>query len=122
MKRLIMIAAVAFVASIGFTFLPTTNASDTKKAASAKVTFNKDVAPIFYKNCVECHRAGEIGPFSLMSYKESRPWARSIKEKVIAKTMPPWHADPNHGTFANDRSLNQKEIDSIVAWVDGGAA
>jgi hypothetical protein len=122
MKRLMMIAAVVLVASIGLVFLPKTSASDAKKATPVKATFNKDVAPIFYKNCAECHRAGEIAPFSLMSYKEARPWARSIKEKVVAKTMPPWHADPNHGTFANDRSLSQKEIDTIVAWVDSGAA
>jgi hypothetical protein len=123
MKRVMMtVTAVAFLASIGLIFLPTSNASDMKKAATAKVTFSKDVAPIFYKNCAECHRAGEIAPFSLMNYKESRPWARSIKEKVVGKTMPPWHADPNHGAFSNDRSLSQKEIDTIVSWVDGGAA
>jgi hypothetical protein len=120
MKRLMMTAiAVAFVAGIGLMVLPTTSASDTKKT---KVTFAKDVAPIFNKACIECHRAGEIGPFALTSYKESRPWARSIKEKVVAKTMPPWLADPNHGKFANDRSLSEKEIATIADWVDGGAA
>jgi hypothetical protein len=97
------------------------SASDAGKGAKPVVTFNKDVAPIFFKACVECHRAGEIAPFSLMTYKEARPWARSIKEKVVTREMPPWHADPAHGKFANDRSLSQKELDTIAAWVDGGA-
>jgi len=96
------------------------SASDSKTNAK-EVTFTKDVAPIFYGNCVQCHRSGEIAPMSLMSYKDARPWARSIKEKVAGRTMPPWHADPQYGDFANDRRLSQKEIDTIVAWVDQGA-
>ena len=88
---------------------------------NASLTFNKDVAPIFYKNCVQCHRTGEIAPMSLITYKEIRPWAKSIREKVIAKAMPPWHADPAHGTWANDRRMGQKDIDTIVNWVDAGA-
>ncbi len=87
-----------------------------------QVTFNKDVAPIFYNNCAVCHRAGEIAPMSLLSYKDARPWARSIKEKVISREMPPWHADPAHGKYSNDRSLSEKDIKTIVAWVDQGAA
>jgi hypothetical protein len=123
MRRTITTSAVAvFIALACCIALTTASASDTKKAAKTNVTFAKDVAPIFYNKCVECHRAGEIAPFSLMNYKESRPWARSIKEKVVTKEMPPWHADPHHGSFANDRSLSQKEIDTIVAWADGGAA
>ncbi len=88
---------------------------------NATVTFNKDVAPIFFKNCVQCHRPGEIAPMSLLSYKEVRPWARSIKEKVATRTMPPWHADPRFGQWENDRRLAEKDIDTIVKWVDGGA-
>jgi mono/diheme cytochrome c family protein len=86
-----------------------------------KVTFNKDIAPIFFNNCVQCHRPGEIAPMSLVSFKEARPWARSIKEKVATGVMPPWHADPHYGEFRNDRRLSQKDIDTIVAWVDQGA-
>lgn len=89
---------------------------------SGKVTFSKDVAPIFYNNCVQCHRPGEIAPMSLMTYKQSRPWARSIREKVSTRDMPPWHADSRHGEFANDRRLSQKDIDTIIAWVDQGAS
>ncbi|HXG66177.1 MAG TPA: cytochrome c, partial [Blastocatellia bacterium] len=85
------------------------------------VTFNKDVAPIFFNSCADCHRPGEAAPFSVLSYKEARPWARSIKEKVVTREMPPWHADPHVGEFANDRRLTQAQIDTIVAWVDGGA-
>lgn len=91
------------------------------KSAAKDVTFSKDVAPIFYRTCSECHRAGEVAPFSVMSYKEIRPWAKSIREKVISREMPPWHADPKHGDFINDRRLTQAEIDTITAWVDGGA-
>ena len=84
-------------------------------------SFTKDVAPILYKNCIGCHRAGEIAPMSLVSYKEARPWARSIREKVVTREMPPWYADPNHGKWSNDPRLSQQEINTIVAWVEGGA-
>lgn len=94
--------------------------ADTTKYAKT-VTFTKDVAPIFNAKCAECHRPGEVAPFSSLSYRDVRPWAKSIKEKVLDKTMPPWHADPNHGNFRNDRSLTKAEIETIVAWVDGGA-
>jgi hypothetical protein len=87
----------------------------------SKVTFSKDVAPILYTRCIECHRPGEIAPMSLLTYQEVRPWARSIKQRVVERSMPPWSADPHYGTFSNDPSLSQKEIDTIVAWVDGGA-
>ncbi|MEK6303554.1 MAG: cytochrome c [Acidobacteriota bacterium] len=95
------------------------HASASDKASA--VTFSKDVAPILNKNCASCHRSGEIAPMSLLSYKEARPWAKSIRQVVVDRTMPPWLADPKHGEFANDRRLSQKEIDTLVAWVDGGA-
>jgi hypothetical protein len=86
-----------------------------------EVTFSKDVAPIFNKACAECHRPGEAAPFSTLTYKDVRPWAKSIREKVANRTMPPWHADPHYGEFKNNRALTQAEIDTITAWVDGGA-
>ena len=89
---------------------------------SAPVTFNKDVLPILQKNCQGCHRPGQIAPMSLLAYKEARPWAKAMKAAVVSRKMPPWFADPHYGHFANDRSLNQKDIDTIVKWVDGGAA
>ncbi len=89
--------------------------------AGNAVTFTKDVAPILQKNCASCHRPGQIAPMSFLNYKEVRPWAKSVREVVIRREMPPWHADPNHGEFINDRRLSQKEIDTIAAWVDGGS-
>jgi hypothetical protein len=90
-------------------------------AADAPVTFTKDVAPILYKSCVECHRPTMFAPMSLLTYDEARPWARSIKQRVVTRVMPPWGADAPHGLFKNDPSLTQKEIDTIAAWVDAGA-
>ncbi|MFN0109611.1 MAG: c-type cytochrome [Blastocatellia bacterium] len=88
---------------------------------TAQVTFSKDVAPIIFNNCAGCHQPGETAPMALLNYKQARPWAKSIREVVANKTMPPWYADPKHGEFINDRSLSQKDIDTIVAWVDQGA-
>jgi len=92
-------------------------------AAPASVpTFSKDVAPIMFNNCATCHRAGEVAPMTLTSYEDARPWAKVIKNKVVAREMPPWGADPAHSLkMRNDRSLTQAQIDTIVAWVDGGA-
>ncbi len=85
------------------------------------VTFTKDVAPILYKSCAECHRAGEMAPMSLINYKDVRPWAKSIREKVVNREMPPWYADPTHGQWANDPRLTPAQIETIRAWVDSGA-
>jgi len=92
------------------------------RPAVRTVSFTKDVAPIFYARCAECHRPGEVAPMSLLTYAEARPWARAIKEKVVSRVMPPWLADPAYGHFENDRRLTDKEIETISAWVDGGAA
>jgi hypothetical protein len=85
------------------------------------VTFAKDVAPVLQKNCQGCHRPGEAAPFSLLSYEQARPWAKAMKEAVRLKKMPPWFADPRYGSFSNDRSLSQKEIETIAAWAEAGA-
>ncbi len=84
-------------------------------------SYSKDVAPIFQKNCMACHRPGEIAPMSFLSYKEIRPWARAIREKVVSREMPPWHADPQYGEWKNDRRMSPQEIATIVKWVDAGA-
>ena len=89
--------------------------------AQSAPTFARDVAPIFYSKCVECHRPTMFAPMSLMTFDEARPWARSIKQRVAARTMPPWGADPAHGVFKNDPRLSDKEVETIVAWVDAGA-
>ena len=92
-------------------------AGDVKK----NVTFSKDVAPIFFQHCVDCHRPNDLAPMSLLSYKDARPWAKSIRERVVSRQMPPWPADPHYGKFANDTSLSQSDVDTITAWVDQGA-
>ena len=96
-------------------------ATATRSSNASTVTFTKDIAPILYKNCAECHRPGEIAPMSLMNYKEVRPWAKSIRERVVDGTMPPWSADPKVGHWANDPRLSPKEIETVVAWVNAGA-
>ena len=96
-------------------------ASQTTTASTSGPTFTKDVAPIFYKNCTHCHRPGEIAPMSLLTFKDARPWAKSIATQVAKGTMPPWHADPAHGAFLNDRRLSQTEKDTIVTWANAGA-
>src|SRR5829696_2208489 len=91
--------------------------------APKQVTFTKDVAPIFQAKCQSCHQPNSIAPMSLISYQEARPWARSIKDRVSTRQMPPWHIDPSVGVtkFKNDMSLTQEQIDTVVRWVDGGA-
>lgn len=90
-------------------------------SAATTPTFNKEVLPILQNRCQDCHRPGEIGPMALLSYQDARPWAKSIRQAVLTKKMPPWFADPHYGKFLNDRSLSQAEIDTLVAWVDAGA-
>jgi hypothetical protein len=84
-------------------------------------TFTKNVAPILQKSCQGCHRPGEAAPFSLLTYEQTRPWAKAIKAAVLTRKMPPWFADPHYGKFKNDSSLQQTEIDTIAAWVDAGS-
>jgi len=91
------------------------------QAATTSPTFYKDVQPILQQHCEGCHRPGEIGPMSLGTYQQVRPWAASIKEAVTLKKMPPWFADPHYGKFANDRSLTTEQIDMIKTWADKGA-
>jgi hypothetical protein len=94
-----------------------------KTDGARQVTFSKDVAPIFQKNCQSCHHEGTMAPMSLMTYSETRPWARSIKERVVRRDMPPWHLDKTVGIrqYKNDRSLSDDEIATIARWVDNGA-
>ena len=91
-------------------------------ARAAEVpTFAADVAPILFDACASCHRPGDIAPMSLLTYRDVRPWSRSIKDKVVSREMPPWHAAPGGVPIRNARGLTQDEIDTLVAWVDGGA-
>src|SRR6476619_2009869 len=111
MKPSALLAACALFAGL----------SGVAAAADAPVTFTKDVAPILYKSCVECHRPTMFAPMSLMTFDDARPWARAIKQRVTARTMPPWGADPAHGTFKNDPRLSEAEVETIAKWVDAGA-
>ncbi|HVR30578.1 MAG TPA: cytochrome c [Thermoanaerobaculia bacterium] len=89
--------------------------------AGDAVTWSEDVAPIVFANCVQCHRPGEVAPMSLLDYSSARPWAKSIRRMVEARLMPPWGADPHVGKWANDMSLTDEEIATLVAWVEQGA-
>src|ERR1700747_1618912 len=98
-------------------------AENGKTDGARPVTFSKDVAPIFQKSCQSCHHEGTSAPMSLMTYAETRPWARSIKERVVRRDMPPWHLEKTVGIrqYKNDRSLSDDEIATIARWVDSGA-
>src|SRR5579862_7611613 len=92
-------------------------------AANKPATFSKDIAPIFQAKCQECHHADSLAPMSLVTYEETRPWAKSIKQRVASRQMPPWHMDRTVGVqkFLNDRSLSDEQVATIAAWVDAGA-
>src|SRR5690349_23726576 len=98
-------------------------AAQTAAAASAQLTFTKDVAPILQQHCQECHRPNAIAPMSLQTFEEVRPFAKAIKEKVSARVMPPWFIDPNVGInqFKNYGGLTDDEIATLVKWADSGA-
>ena len=94
---------------------------DDRPTASSNVTYARDISRIFQHRCQECHRAGEVAPFALEGYDDAVEHSAMIKEVVIQRRMPPWHADPRYGKFTNDRRLMQDEIDKIVEWTDAGA-
>lgn len=94
---------------------------DQATPAPKQVTYTHDVAPILYKNCVVCHRPNNIAPMSLMTYKETRPWASAIREAAVQRKMPPWHADPKVGDFINDPRLSDADIATLDAWARTGA-
>ena len=115
------ILAVSLVLVVSVATVPTQ--AGQSGPGQVPVTFTKDVAPIFQQNCQGCHRPGSIAPMSLLTYEDARPWARSIKNQVILRQMPPWFIDKSVGVqhFSNDRSLADRDIATIVAWVDAGA-
>jgi mono/diheme cytochrome c family protein len=90
-------------------------------AAEDTPSYNKNVGQLLFDNCASCHRPNQVAPMSLLTYAESRPWARAIKAKVESREMPPWFADPRFGKFSNDSSLSEEAIAMVVAWVDAGA-
>jgi hypothetical protein len=84
-------------------------------------TFNKDILPILEDHCLSCHRPGEIAPMPLVTYEQTRQWAPAIAKAVQSKMMPPWFADPQFGRFANDPSLSESQVATILAWVKAGS-
>jgi peroxiredoxin len=84
------------------------------------ITYASHVSKIIQKHCMECHRPENIGPFSLLTYEKAKAWSETIKEVVAEKRMPPWHADPKHGVFANDRSMPEQERQTLLAWIEQG--
>jgi mono/diheme cytochrome c family protein len=105
----------------------TATAAPAQAAGAEAVTYYEHVLPILQENCQTCHRptgqntTGIIAPMSLMTYEETRPWARAVAQKVTAHEMPPWYATAPTGVFSNERGLTDAEIDTIVSWVDAGA-
>src|SRR5712691_6151846 len=93
------------------------------KPAARQVTFTRDVAPIMQRACQNCHRLDSMAPMSFLTYEDVRPWARAIKQKVTAREMPPWFIDRTIGIskFKDDISLSDSDIETLVAWVDGGS-
>jgi hypothetical protein len=87
---------------------------------TTKLTWDREIARVVYKRCVSCHRDGG-GAMSLVTYDEARPWAKSIRDQAVARSMPPWGAVKGAGSFQNDPSLTEVEIQMLVAWVEGGA-
>src|ERR1041385_2962900 len=87
---------------------------------TTKITWSREISRLVYKRCSSCHREGGSS-FSLMTYADARPWAKAIKEEVLERRMPPWRAVPGYGEFANDPRLSSRDLDLIVAWVEGGA-
>lgn len=88
---------------------------------TTQVTWARDIAPLVQARCVRCHHEGGRGPMPLTTYEQARPWAKAIKEEVLARRMPKWHAARGYGSFVNDPSLSPFEIALLVAWIDGGA-
>ena len=113
--RLTYAAAIA-VMVLAFTAIPAAH-----RSGAATPTFSKDIAPILFRNCVSCHRPGDIAPMSLLTYENARPWAKAIREKVADGSMPPWHATQPHGVFSNDRRLSDRDRDTLIRWADSGA-
>jgi hypothetical protein len=91
-----------------------------RPTAGEPVTYTRHVARILQEHCQECHRPGEAGPFSLLTYKDAADWSAALREAVAERRMPPWHADPAHGRFRNARRLSDADRTTLLAWVDQG--
>ena len=92
-----------------------------RQAAHAQISYSDTIAPMLMDKCVTCHRPGGIGPWAMSEYNMVRGFAPMIREVVRTRRMPPWHADPRHGSFSNDRSLSSEQVRTLVHWIEAGA-
>ena len=115
MRRILTVALNAAALALPIAALPQ------QSFEQREITYTRDVAPILFEHCIYCHRPGEVAPFSMMTYATTRPWARSVKQQVLLRRMPPWFLDPQYGDFQNARALSEKELQTLAAWVDGGS-
>src|SRR2546428_281200 len=123
MKRLIWAPVLLGMGLAALASSSWETAAQTPAAQAAAATFTKDVAPILQRSCQKCHRPDSMAPMSFLTYEDVRPWARTIRQKVTTREMPPWYIDRTVGIrkFENDPSLSDEEVATIVRWVDGGA-
>jgi len=130
-KWMLAAAAVVVIAGAAGAYFVLGGSSDDSKVAAAvplprdlpvpdQPTYFADVAPILNDNCTICHHQGEAVPMVLTSYEQIRPWAKSIRTMIESRQMPPWHADPSVGEWRNDRRLAQRDIDTVIKWIDQG--
>jgi hypothetical protein len=129
-RKSLPVASLAFVFAALVTMVSATTASAqapsnavVNSSAQPQITFAKDVVPILQAKCQDCHHAGGMAPMSLVTYNETRPWAKAIQQRVETRVMPPWHLDKTVGIqrFQNDLSLSDEQIATMVRWVDEGA-
>ena len=119
--RLRQVAPLALSAILAASSVPAAFAAAGDTDASSRLTYGRDIAPLLAEHCTACHRPGDIAPMSLRTYDEVRPWVKSIRKAVETGVMPPWHADPTYGAWANDRRLSDAERDTLVRWIKQGA-
>jgi mono/diheme cytochrome c family protein len=128
MSRLSKLALLALVLVVAAPLAASSNSTNTTDTAPKAPTFYKDVLPILQQSCQDCHRpgganlGGMVAPMAFNSYDEVRPWARGIARQVEARRMPPWHAsDAQHGVFANERTISDVEVETLLRWANDGA-
>ncbi len=122
-RSLLSASLVAVVIAAGAESARGGQAVAARAPAQNQVTFTRDIAPIFQRSCQNCHRPGSVAPMALLTYEDARPWARSIRQRVVTREMPPWYVDRTVGvrSFKDDPSLTDKEIATITQWLDAGA-
>src|SRR5262245_59211524 len=121
--RIAGLAATATLSALLFACGVRANSGDPVKNGPEKkepFTYAKQVSRILQDRCQTCHHPGTAAPFSLLTYDDAVNWAETIREVVVDKRMPPWHADPHYGSFSNDRRLPKEEMDLLVDWIDSG--